>query len=163
MKNDIWGFGYERNEKGILKRKENSGDLLIGIEVEIGEFTRIDAGSYRCTMIGNGTKIDSNVKIAHNSIIGRHCLIVAGAVIGGSAEIGDFSYIGMGALILNHKKLGKHCLVAAGAVVTKDWPDNVCLKGNPAKPFIPNMDDGDLFQMTGITKKDLNQDIYNKP
>lgn len=125
------GFGFKKeNGKFVypLVRNEHLFNAMIDKNVEIGPFTCIDKGSWRNTTIGEGTKIDSHVKIAHNVRVGKHCLIVAGAVIGGSCEIGDYCFIGMGALIRQHVKIGNHCFIEMGAHVTKDMPDNTRAK-----------------------------------
>ena len=130
---DGFGFGYKRDEKGNLIRKNNNThDIWLGEGVEVGEHTCIDKGSYRDTVIGENTKLDNLVHVGHNAKIGRNCLIVAGAVIGGSAEIGDCCYIGMNASIRNRVKIGKHVLIGAGAVVVDDIPDFDIVAGNPA-------------------------------
>lgn len=127
------GFGYERRPDGTLTPIQHFGDVDIGEDVSIGSFTCIDRAVIGSTVIGDGTKIDNLVHIAHGAQIGKHCLIVAGAVIGGSAEIGDYSYIGMGALIKNKVKIGRWVTVGMGAVVLKDVPDGVTVVGNPAR------------------------------
>lgn len=129
---DGYGFGYFRAADGTLIRKENHKHIVTGIEVEIGKNTVIDYGSYRNTFIDDGTKIDNLCHIGHNAKIGKHCLIVAGSVIGGSVEIGDFCYIGMNASIRDHVKIGKNVIVGAGSVVLKDVPDHDIVAGNPA-------------------------------
>lgn len=131
--NDDYGFGYKRDLRGNLIRKNNNThDIWYGEGVEIGRNTCIDKGSYRDTVIGENTKIDNLVHIGHNARIGRNCLIVAGTVVGGSAEIGDSCYIGMNVSIRDHVKVGKHVLIGAGSVVLKDIPDYDIVAGNPA-------------------------------
>jgi len=130
------GFGYYRNQDGHLVKKPSSYGKTIGNNVEIGQNTVIDDGSYRDTTVGDGTKIDNLCHIGHNTIIGRHCLIVAGCVLGGSSTLGDFSYIGMNSSIKDHVNIGKHCIVGAGSVVTKDVPDYDIIAGCPAKSIL---------------------------
>jgi len=111
------------------------GDVRIGDDVRLGCFVCIDRASLagEFTEIGDGTKIDNLVHIAHNVKIGKHCLIIAGAVIGGSAVIGDRVYVGMGALIKNKVKIGDDAVIGMGAVVLKDVPAGETWVGNPAK------------------------------
>ena len=66
------------------------GRVIIQDDVEIGANSTIDRGANRDTIIGEGTKIDNLVQIAHNVVIGRHCVIVSQVGISGSTELGDF-------------------------------------------------------------------------
>jgi len=131
------GFGYEKiNGKWI--HIPHSGKVIIGDNVEIFSGTNIvrataDDG---ITYIGRGTKIDYNCHIAHNVKIGDNCLVIAGTIIGGSAEIGNNCYLGIGCMIKNKVKIGNNVTIGMGAVVTKDVPDNVTVVGNPAKILV---------------------------
>jgi len=70
------------------------GQVVIEDDVEIGSNSTIDRGSLGDTVIGEGTKIDNLVQIAHNVRVGRHCVIAAQTGISGSVEIGDYVVIG---------------------------------------------------------------------
>ena len=126
------GFGFVKIN-GEWQRFPHYGDVKIGKDVEIGRNTCIDRGSLAHTVIGDGTKIDNLVHVAHNVKIGKRCLITAGAILGGSCEIGDDCFIGIGALIRNGIKIGAGATVGMGAVVTKDVPEGVTVVGNPAR------------------------------
>ena len=138
-----------RDKEGILKRNIHNFGVTIGDNVEIGRLTNIDKGSYRDTVIGAGTKIDSMVHVGHNAIIGKHCLLVAGCVIGGSAEIGDYTHIGMNASIKDHVKIGKHVIVGAGAVVINDVKSGSVMVGNPARMIKDNLTKEQKWRMVG--------------
>lgn len=127
------GFGWVRTPSGELYKMPHTGNVVIEKDVTIGSNTCIDRAVVGSTIIGEGTKIDNLVHIAHGAKIGKHCLIVAGTVVGGSCEIGDYSYLGMGSLIKNKVKVGKGCTIGMGAVVLKDVPDGETWVGNPAK------------------------------
>lgn len=127
------GFGYEKVD-GKWIHIPHSGKVIIGNEVEIFEGTNIvrataDDG---VTLIGDGTKIDYNVHVAHNVKIGENCLVIAGSIIGGSVEIGDDCYLGIGCMIKNKVKIGNGVTVGMGAVVLRDIPDGETWVGNPA-------------------------------
>lgn len=127
------GFGWIRQPDGSLYKMPHRGNVVIGKDVSIGDYVCIDRAVNGSTVIGDGTKIDNLVHIAHGAKIGKYCLIVAGTIIGGSAEIGDYSYIGMGAKIKNKVKIGSNVVIGAGAVVLTDVPDNQIWAGVPAK------------------------------
>ena len=128
------GFGYEWDGEKLVEFPHRGG-VIIERDVSIGANTCIDRATIKgeYTTIGEGTKIDNLVHIAHNVKIGKHCLIVAGAVIGGSVTIGDRGYIGIGAMIKNKVKIGNDVTVGMGAVVLKDIPDGETWIGNPAR------------------------------
>jgi len=131
------GFGFARDEKCELVKIPHQGNVIIENGVEIGAHVCIDRAVNGSTIIGEGSKLDNLVHIAHGVKIGKYCLIVAGSVIGGSVEIGDRCFIGIGAMIKNKIKIGNDVTVGMGAVVTKDIPDGETVIGNPARKIFP--------------------------
>ena len=123
------GFGYVRQDDGPLLKMPHAGNVVIEKDVEIGCNTCIDRAVTGSTIIGEGTKIDNLIHIAHGVKIGKHCLIVAGAVIGGSCEIGDRCFIGINASIKNKVKIGNDVTVGMGAIILKDVPDKMTVVG----------------------------------
>jgi UDP-3-O-[3-hydroxymyristoyl] glucosamine N-acyltransferase len=83
------GFGYVFAEGRHVKFPQ-LGKIVIEDDVEIGSNSTLDRGSLGTTVIGQGTKIDNLVQIAHNVKIGRHCVIAAQTGISGSVEIGEY-------------------------------------------------------------------------
>lgn len=116
-----------------LQRFPHIGGVSIGEGVEIGSNTCIDRGAIGDTVIGDHTKIDNLVHIAHNVRIGQRCQIVAGAVIGGSAVIGDDVFIGIGAHVRNKVRIGNGATIGQGANVVCDVPPGETWIGNPAR------------------------------
>lgn len=123
------GFGYVRDETGVLIKMPHTGNVVIGENVVIGCNTCIDRAVVGSTIIGEGVKIDNLVHVAHGARIGKHTLIVAGAVIGGSSEIGEYCFIGIGAKIKNKVRIGNHVTVGMGCIVLADVPDGLTIKG----------------------------------
>jgi len=131
------GFGYERTEKGVFVKFPHLAGVVIEDDVEIGANTCIDRGTLSDTVIGRGTKIDNLVHVAHNVKIGKHCAIIALAMVGGGAQIGDGAWVAPTACLRNGIVIGKQALVGMGAVVTKNVECGETVIGVPAKPIEP--------------------------
>lgn len=110
------------------------GTVVIGDDVEIGAGTTIDRGTLRDTRIGRGTKIDNQVQIAHNAVIGEACLICGMVGIAGSAVIGDRTILASGAGVGDHIAVGPDVTVSALAGVIADVPAGQIVDGIPAMP-----------------------------
>jgi UDP-3-O-[3-hydroxymyristoyl] glucosamine N-acyltransferase len=130
------GFGYVLAE-GRHQKFPQVGRVVIGDDVEIGCNTTVDRGSLGVTVIGEGTKIDNLVQIAHNVSIGKHCVIVAQTGISGSTTIGDYvviagqAGIGERARIKNHAVIGGQAGVLPGKIIR----EGMVVWGTPARPF----------------------------
>lgn len=127
------GFGYVLDE-GRHRKMVHLGQVIIGDDVEIGANTAIDRGALGATVIGEGTKIDNLVHIAHNVIIGRHCLIMGQVGFAGSTRLGDYVIIASQSGIADHLKLGNQVIVGAKSGVMRDVPDGGRVLGMPALP-----------------------------
>ena len=128
------GYGYYRNQEKEIESFPQLGGITIGNDVYIGANTTIDRGSLGDTIIGNGSKIDNLVHIAHNAVIGNHVIIIANAMIAGSVHVKDESWIAPSASILNQMEIGEGSTVGLGSVVLKSIPKNQTYIGNPARP-----------------------------
>jgi len=129
------GFGFEENEEGSHERFPHIGKVILGDNVEVGGNTCIDRGALEDTMIGEGTKIDNLVHIAHGVKIGKNCQIIALTCIGGGVTIEDWAYVGIGASVRNQMKIGEKAFIGMGAVVVKDVDPGITVIGNPARPM----------------------------
>ncbi len=127
------GFGYFITEDGRPDKVEHFGGVVIGDEVEIGANACIDRGTIDNTVIKSHSKIDNLVHIAHNVQVGESSMIVAGAIVCGSAKLDDESYVAPGGIIKNQLKIGKNSFVGMGAVVTRPVEDDTVVTGIPAK------------------------------
>ncbi|MEM7620809.1 MAG: UDP-3-O-(3-hydroxymyristoyl)glucosamine N-acyltransferase [Pseudomonadota bacterium] len=128
------GFGFAINPTGHLKVPQ-IGRVIIQDCVEIGANTTIDRGALEDTIIGEGTKIDNLVQIAHNVVIGQNCLMVAQSGISGSAELGNFVVVAGKAGIVGHLKVGDGAQLGGGSGLTMDVQPGERWMGYPAKPF----------------------------
>jgi UDP-3-O-[3-hydroxymyristoyl] glucosamine N-acyltransferase len=111
------------------------GIVRIEDDVEIGSNSTIDRAALGETVIGEGTKIDNLVQIAHNVRIGKHCLIVAQVGIAGSTELGDYVVVAGQAGLAGHLKIGNGAQIGGAASVFHDVPAGTKVVGNPAIPF----------------------------
>ncbi len=128
------GFGYEF-VAGRHEKVPQVGQVLIERDVEIGANSTIDRARFSRTVIGEGTKIDNLVQIAHNVVIGKHCLFCAQVGISGSTTIGDYAIFGGQAGVAGHLALGKGAKVGGQAGVTRDLADGAFVDGYPAIPI----------------------------
>jgi UDP-3-O-[3-hydroxymyristoyl] glucosamine N-acyltransferase len=127
------GFGYLPGPRGHQKIPQTRR-VIIQDDVEIGANATIDRGSTRDTVIGEGTKIDNLVQIAHNVMIGRHCMIAGQVGISGSAKVGDFAMMGGKVGIADHVTVGASAVLGAQAGVMSDVPAGARWVGSPAQP-----------------------------
>lgn len=134
------GFGYSRNKNGRLEKFPHIGGIIIEDDVEVGANACIDRGALGNTLIKEGAKIDNLVHIAHNVVVGRHAMVIALAMVGGSTQIGDYAWISPGSSLLNGIKIGEKATVGMGAVVLKDIPDGETWAGCPARPIVELVD-----------------------
>jgi UDP-3-O-[3-hydroxymyristoyl] glucosamine N-acyltransferase len=128
------GFGYLMGARGHHKIPQ-VGRVIIQDDVEIGAGTCIDRGAIRDTIIGEGTKIDNQVQVGHNVVIGRHCVLVAQTGIAGSATLEDFVVLGARVGVKDHVTIGEGAQIAAISIVGSDVPPGVRWGGTPAKPI----------------------------
>lgn len=128
------GFGFVAGRAGPEKIPQ-IGRVVIQDDVEIGANTAIDRGAMSDTVIGEATKIDNLVQIAHNVRIGRACLIAALCGISGSVTLGDGVMLGGGAGLADHVSVGAGAAIAAHAGVMHDVPAGERWAGTPAQPI----------------------------
>ena len=108
------------------------GRVVIEDDVEIGANSAIDRAALGETRIGKGTKIDNLVHVAHNVIVGRHCLLVGQSGTSGSTELGDYVTVAGQAGLVGHIKIGSRAIIGAQAGVVKDVKTGDMVVGSPA-------------------------------
>ena len=128
------GFGFAGGPKGP-ERVPQIGRVIIQDNVEVGANATIDRGALADTVIGENTKIDNLVQIAHNVRIGRNCLIAAHTGISGSVTIGDNVMMGGGVGLADHLTIGSGAQLAARSGFMNDVPAGEVWAGYPAQPM----------------------------
>jgi len=128
-----YGFGYGfADGRHVLSAQ--LGNVVLGADVEVGAGTTIDRGTYGPTSIGEGTKIDDLVMIAHNCRIGRHNMLCSQVGIAGSTTTGDYVVMAGQVGVRDHVRIGHRAVLGAMAGVTNDVPDGGRMIGIPATP-----------------------------
>jgi UDP-3-O-[3-hydroxymyristoyl] glucosamine N-acyltransferase len=125
------GFGFVKHLNKHVKIPQ-VGTVEIGNDVEIGANTTVDKAAIGSTIIGEGTKIDNLVQIAHNVVIGKHCIICGQVGISGSTKIGDYVILAGQVGLTGHINIGDYVIVGAKSGVSKNVAAGEKLFGYPA-------------------------------
>ena len=128
-----YGFGYTL-VAGRHTLTAQMGNVVLGADVEIGAGTTIDRGTYGPTVIGDGTKVDDLVMIAHNCHIGRHNMLCSQVGIAGSTSTGDYVVMAGQVGVRDHVHIGDRAVLGAKAGVSNDVPEGQRCIGIPATP-----------------------------
>jgi UDP-3-O-[3-hydroxymyristoyl] glucosamine N-acyltransferase len=129
------GFGYEFVQ-GRHEKVPQIGTVVIGDDVEIGANSTLDRARFSRTTVGEGTKIDNLVQVAHNVVIGKHCILCAQTGISGSTTLEDYVILGGQSGLGGHITLRKGSKVGGGSGVTSDVPAGSYVNGTPAIPYM---------------------------
>ena len=128
------GYGYVTVDGKHMKIPQ-VGTVLIEDDVEIGANVTIDRARFDKTIIGEGTKIDNLVQIAHNVTIGKHCLVVAQSGIAGSTKLGNYVILAAQTGLVGHIEIGDGAIVTAQSGVSKSIKAGEQVFGSPAVPI----------------------------
>lgn len=128
------GFGFRPSEdgKGLVKILQ-IGNVIIGNYVEIGANSCVDRAKFSATIIGDGCKIDNLVQIAHNSVMGRSCIMAGHSGLAGSVTLGDGVVIGGSASIKDHTTIHSGATIGAGSGVISNVEAGKTVLGYPAQ------------------------------
>ncbi len=130
------GFGFAPNDDGTYKKIPQTGNVVVGNNVEIGSNSTIDRATIGSTIIKDGVKLDNQIQIAHNVEIGENTAIAAQSGIAGSTKIGKNCMIGGQVGIIGHLKIGDNVKIQAQAGVTSDVESNARITGTPAISYM---------------------------
>jgi UDP-3-O-[3-hydroxymyristoyl] glucosamine N-acyltransferase len=128
------GYGYQWQDDHHHKIPQ-LGCVVLGDDVEIGGNTCIDRATLGETRIGDGSKLDNLVHIAHNNRIGRQVLLTGQVGIAGSSQLGDRVVMGGQSGVGDHVRIGDGVQISAQAGVTADVAAGGKVWGTPARPM----------------------------
>lgn len=126
------GFGFTPNEKGEFNKVPQTGNVILEDNVDVGPGTTIDRATLGSTIIKKGVKLDNQIQIAHNVIIGENTVIAAQTGIAGSTKIGKNCMIGGQVGIAGHIIIGDNVKIQAQSGVGRNVKDNETMQGSPA-------------------------------
>lgn len=126
------GFGFQPDEKGVFRKVPQIGNVVIKDYVELGACCTIDRATMGSTIIEQGVKLDNQIQVAHNVVVGKNTVIAAQTGIAGSTKLGEQNMIGGQVGIAGHLKTGKGVQIQAQSGVNKDIRDGEQLYGSPA-------------------------------
>ncbi len=151
------GYSYETAAEGAVEQVKETlgarvnkvqskyskvfslGNVVIGNDVEIGSCTAIDRGTIQSTTIGNGTKIDNLVHIAHNVRIGEDCLLCGQVGIAGSAIIGNRVVFAGQTGVKDHINVGDDVIAGGATKIFSNVTKGAILMGSPAVEMKKNI------------------------
>ncbi|WP_454716308.1 UDP-3-O-(3-hydroxymyristoyl)glucosamine N-acyltransferase [Caulobacter segnis] len=128
------GFGAAAGPRGMVDMPQ-LGRVVIQDNVTIGANSCVDRGAFADTTIGENTKIDNLVHVAHNVRVGRNCVLAAYTGLSGSTVVGDGVAFGGKAGVADHLNIGSGASIGAAASVFKDVPEGETWTGFPARPL----------------------------
>lgn len=140
------GYGFIQ-VNGKHEKIPQIGIVEIQSDVEIGANCAIDRSNVDRTTIGEGSKFDNLVHIAHNVQIGKHCLLVAQAGIAGSTEVGNGVVVGGQSAIRDNVTIADGVIIGPQAGVTRSVKSGEVLFGTPA------IDIKESIKITALARK----------
>lgn len=113
-------------------RIHSLGSVKIGDDVEIGANCTLDSGTIRDTEIGNGTKLDNQVHIGHNTRVGTDCLLCGQTGISGSVEVGNNVILGGQCGVVDNIFIGDNVVATGATKILSNVPAGRVMMGYPA-------------------------------
>jgi UDP-3-O-[3-hydroxymyristoyl] glucosamine N-acyltransferase len=126
------GFGFA-TEPGGHRKIPQIGRVIIQDDVEIGAGTSIDRGGLGDTVVGEGTKIDNQVQVGQNVVIGRHCVLVAQVGIADGAVLEDYVMLAGQVGVADNLTIGEGARIGARSAVMSNIPAGQSWEGYPAR------------------------------
>lgn len=126
------GFGFQPDENGVFHKVPQVGNVIIEDNVEIGSCSTIDRATMGSTIIKKGVKLDNQIQVAHNVVIGENTVIASQSGIAGSTKIGRNNLIGGQVGIAGHLTVGDFVQIQAQSGINGNVESKKQLYGSPA-------------------------------
>lgn len=126
---------YYKNRPDNFDKLISGGNVVIKDHVDIGALCTIDRGVSASTIIGEGTKLDNQVHVGHDSVIGKRCLIASQVGIAGCVLIENYVTIWGQVGITSGVTIGEKSIISAQSGVSKSLPGGKSYFGTPADEF----------------------------
>jgi UDP-3-O-[3-hydroxymyristoyl] glucosamine N-acyltransferase len=140
------GFGFAPFEMENVKIPQIGG-VQLADHVELGSNTCVDRGALKNTIVGEQTKIDSLVMVAHNVEIGKACFLAGQSGIAGSSVLGNRVVLAGQVGVSGHIAIGDNVTMLAQSGASKNIAANQIMNGSPAKTNREH-----LLQMATLSK-----------
>ncbi len=148
------GFGYVRDDSGTWTKVPQTGIVVIEDDVEIGSCVSIDRGTLDETRICRGAKLDNQIHIAHNVVVGAHTVIAAQTGISGSTTIGERNLIAGQVGVVGHIETTDDVIIEAQSGVSKSLVKAGRYFGHPAKEHaVALRQEGALRQLPDLLRE----------
>lgn len=108
---------------------------IVSKDVRMGEGVVIMPGAVinPGTVLEDGVVVNTGATVDHDCYLEKFCQIWPGAHLAGTVRVGEFSYVGIGASVIQNIDIGKNVTIGAGTVIISDVPNNVTIVGNPGR------------------------------
>ncbi|NGX85006.1 UDP-3-O-(3-hydroxymyristoyl)glucosamine N-acyltransferase [Aequorivita sp. KMM 9714] len=126
---------YYKNRPENFDKLLSGGNVVIEDNVDLGALCTIDKGVTASTTIGEGSKLDNQVHVGHDTVIGKRCLIAAQVCIAGCVLVEDFVTLWGQAAITSGVTVGEKAIISAQSGVSKSLPGHKSYFGSPAEEF----------------------------
>jgi UDP-3-O-[3-hydroxymyristoyl] glucosamine N-acyltransferase len=154
------GFGYAPNANQVYSKIPQVGRVVLGNDVEVGAHATIDRATMGATLVGNGTKIDNLVHLAHNVEIGEHTVIAAQTGISGSTRVGSRCVFGGQVGVAGHLTVAEGSQVGGQTGVTRSIDEpNRKWNGTPLMAYMDNQRSIAVFRRLPAMETDLRHQI----
>ncbi len=150
------GFGYEFSN-GRHVKIDQVGTVEIHDDVEIGANTTVDRARFGKTIIGEGTKIDNQVQVGHNVVLGKHVIVIAHSGLAGSCSLGDYVIAAAQVGVAGHVHIGAKAVLTGRTGANRDLPGGVTYMGTPAQPMMDEQRQRAIVRKLPEMAKDLRE------